>query len=377
MAGVEIRTVYAGVAGSHIRCQSVRRRRAPSRGGEVTRADVERVLEGARAIPVDADRQILHVLPREYVVDNQDGIRDPIGMSGVRLGVKVNLVTAATSLRAERRPLRRALRPHRRRRRARAARQRRGRALARTRRRSASPSSTSAAARPTCSSTSTAASRTPASSRPAATTSPATSRPGLRTPMAEAERLKRNYGCALGRMIADDEEIEVPGVGGHAPRKVARRVLGDIIEPRVEEIFAVVRKRIEDTGLLEQLSSRRACSPAAPSLMEGMAECAEEILGHAGAPRRSRWACKGIVAAGAGPAVRDRRRPRAATARSALAEARDAARRAARTRDASTSAPRARECRAMRKRGGFWNWLRAAFWDVAEGRVSESSTHGS
>ena len=66
-------------------------------GGEVTRADVERVLEGARAIPVDADRQILHVLPREYIVDTQDGIRDPIGMSGVRLGAKVNLVTAATS----------------------------------------------------------------------------------------------------------------------------------------------------------------------------------------------------------------------------------------------------------------------------------------
>src|SRR5580692_5670231 len=74
MAGVEIRTVNAG--------------------GEVTRTDVERVLEGARAIPVDADRQILHVLPREYIVDAQDGIRDPVGMSGVRLGTKVNLVTA-------------------------------------------------------------------------------------------------------------------------------------------------------------------------------------------------------------------------------------------------------------------------------------------
>src|SRR5215510_13645171 len=96
MAGVEIRTVYAGVAGSHIRSQASDGVAAIA-GGEVTRADVERVLEGARAIPVDADRQILHVLPREYIVDAQDGIRDPIGMSGVRLGVKVNLVTAATS----------------------------------------------------------------------------------------------------------------------------------------------------------------------------------------------------------------------------------------------------------------------------------------
>src|SRR5262250_2545565 len=96
MDGVEIRTVYAGVAGSHIRslCSDGV---AAIAGGEVTRADVDRVLEGARAIPVDADRQILHVLPREFVVDNQDGIRDPVGMSGVRLGVKVNLITAATS----------------------------------------------------------------------------------------------------------------------------------------------------------------------------------------------------------------------------------------------------------------------------------------
>jgi cell division protein FtsA len=96
MAGVEIKTVYAGVAGSHIRSQMSDGVCAIA-GREVTKADVERVLEGARAIPVDADRMILHALPREYVVDNQDGIRDPIGMSGVRLQVKVNLVTAATS----------------------------------------------------------------------------------------------------------------------------------------------------------------------------------------------------------------------------------------------------------------------------------------
>src|SRR6476661_7279731 len=96
MAGVEIATVYAGVAGSHIRSQASDGVAAIG-GGEVTRDDVERVLEGARAIPVDADRQILHVLPREFIVDTQDGIRDPVGMSGVRLGTKVNLVTAATT----------------------------------------------------------------------------------------------------------------------------------------------------------------------------------------------------------------------------------------------------------------------------------------
>jgi cell division protein FtsA len=96
--------------------------------------------------------------------------------------------------------------------------------------------------------------------------------------MAEADRLKRLAGCALGRMVADDEEIEVPGVGGHAPRKTARRVLSDIIEPRVEEIFAVVRKRIEDTGLLEQLSAGVVLTGGAV-LLQGMSEFAEEVLG--------------------------------------------------------------------------------------------------
>ncbi len=88
--------MYAGVAGSHIKSHVSDGVCAIS-GREVTRADLDRVLEGARAIPVDADRMILHALPREYAVDNQDGIRDPIGMSGVRLQVRVNLVTAASS----------------------------------------------------------------------------------------------------------------------------------------------------------------------------------------------------------------------------------------------------------------------------------------
>jgi cell division protein FtsA len=79
-------------------------------------------------------------------------------------------------------------------------------------------------------------------------------------------------------MISDEEEIEVPGVGGHSPRRVARRLLSDIIEPRVEEIFSEARRRIEETGLLEQVSSGCVLTGGA-ALMEGMVECAEEILG--------------------------------------------------------------------------------------------------
>ena len=101
---------------------------------------------------------------------------------------------------------------------------------------------------------------------------------GLRTPMAEADRLKRLFGCALGRMIGDEEEIEVPGVGGQKPRRAPRRVLSDIVEPRVEEMFAVIRKRIEDTGMLEQLSAGVVLTGGSV-LLEGMTEFAEEILG--------------------------------------------------------------------------------------------------
>lgn len=276
MAGVEIRTIYAGIGGSHVRSSSSDGVAAIAEG-EVTRGDVERVLEGARAIPVDADRQILHVLPREYMVDSQDGIRDPIGMAGVRLGVKVNLVTAATS--CVQNVIRCAARC--------------GLTVA------------DAVLQPLASAEAVLSddekeigvavvdigggttdlllyvdggightSVIPVGGNNITSDIAA----GLRTPMAEADRLKRLSGCALGRMVGDDEEIEVPGVGGHAPRKCARRVLSDIIEPRVEEIFAVVRKRIEDTGLLEQLSAGVVLTGGAV-LLQGTSEFAEEILG--------------------------------------------------------------------------------------------------
>jgi cell division protein FtsA len=276
MAGVEIESVYVGVAGSHIRSQVSDGVCAIS-GREVTRADLERVLEGARAIPVDADRMILHALPREYVVDNQDGIIDPIGMSGVRLQVRVNLVTAATSC------IQNVVRCVER----------------------CDLSVADIVLEPLASSDAVLSedekeigvavidigggttdlllfadggiahtSVIPAGGNNITLDVAA----GLRTPVAEAERLKRNYGCALGRMIADDEEIEVPGVGGHAPRRVARRLLSDIIEPRVEELFGEARRRIEETGMLEQVSSGCVLTGGA-ALMEGMVESAQEILG--------------------------------------------------------------------------------------------------
>jgi cell division protein FtsA len=276
MAGVEIGTVYLGVGGSHIRSQSSEGVAAIA-GREVTRADLERVLEGARAIPVDADRMILHALPREYIVDNQDGVRDPVGMGGVRLQARVHLITAATSC------VQNAIR-----------------CVERAELQIADLALSSLASADAVVSDDEKeigvavidmgggttdliqyveggiahASVIPAGGNNVTSDVAA----GLRTPVAEAERLKRNFGCVLGRMVAHDEEIEVPGVGGHAPRRVARRVLSDIIEPRVEEIFSEVRRRMEETGLIEQISSG-AVLTGGGVLMEGMTEAAEEILG--------------------------------------------------------------------------------------------------
>jgi cell division protein FtsA len=321
-------------------------------GREVTRADLERVLEGARAIPVDADRMILHALPREYVVDNQDGIRDPIGMSGVRLQVRVNLVTAATSC------IQNVIRCVER----------------------CSLTVADVVLEPLASADAVLSedekeigvavidigggttdlllyadggiahtSVIPAGGNNITSDVAA----GLRTPMAEAERLKRNYGCALGRMIADDEEIEVPGVGGHGPRRAARRLLSDIIEPRVEEIFSEARRRIEETGLLEQISSGCVLTGGA-ALMEGMVECAEEILGM---PVRLGFpiGIRGIVQLVHGPQY--------ATGVGLvrygahhLADAQSRGEVSAVTRQAVEQAEA-----AIRNRNGFWSWLRAAF----------------
>src|SRR5580692_7733400 len=356
MAGVEIRTVYCGVAGSHIRSQGSDGVAAIA-GGEVTRADVERVLEGARAIPVDADRQILHVLPREYVVDAQDGIRDPVGMSGVRLGAHVNLVTAATScvqnvIRcAERCGLTvadvvlEAL----------------GSAEATL---SEDEKEIGVAVIDVGGGTTDIllyvdggiahTSVIPVGGNNITSDVAA----GLRTPMAEADRLKRLSGCALGRMVADDEEIEVPGVGGHMPRKTARRVLSDIIEPRVEEIFAVVRKRIEDTGLLEQLSAGVVLTGGAV-LLQGMCEFAEEILGmpvRMGMPT----GIKGITQLVHGPEYAAgvglvKFGAQATFDQSALAPAAAPVQAQTRSRVPSSSEI------VVPQRSGFWEWIKQAF----------------
>ena len=276
MAGVEINTVYAGIAGSHVR-GSNHDGVAAIQNREVSEEDVRRVLEQAKAVPLPGDRQVLHVLPQEYVVDEQDGIREPVGMSGVRLEARVHMVTAANTAIAnitkcaERCGLHVAelvLQP-----------------LASAEAVISEDEKEIGAALIDIGGGTTdlilyvdgAVVHT--SVIPIGglnlTSDVAT---GLRTPMAEAERLKIKYGCATSALVAEGDEIEVPSVGGRPPRSLDRNQLCDIVEPRVEEIFQAVRHVIVETGYGDMLASG-AVITGGSTLLEGMAEYAETILG--------------------------------------------------------------------------------------------------
>ena len=276
MAGVEINTVFAGIAGSHV--SGMNEEGVAAIGSrEVTQDDVDRVLIQAKAVPLPGDREVIHVLPQEYIVDAQDGIKEPVGMAGVRLEARVHMVTAASSCVAnivkcaERCGLHVAevvLQP-----------------LASAHAvLSDDEKEIGAVLIDIGGGTSDIivyvdGAVVHTSSIPIGginlTNDVAT---GLRTPMAEAERIKIKYGCAATFMIDEDEVIEVPSVGGRAPRTLSRRALCDIIEPRVEEIFVACRHVIAETGYADMLASG-AIITGGTTLLDGMPELAEQVLG--------------------------------------------------------------------------------------------------
>ena len=275
MAGVEINAVYTGIAGNHIKSFNSRGVIA-IKDREISKSDVERVLDAARAVAIPMDREILHVLPQEFTIDDQDGIKEPLGMSGVRLEAEVHVITGAvTSAQNIVKSCNRA-----------------------------GLDVLDIVLEPLASSYSVLSQDEKELGVAVVDVGGGTTdlaifveggiwhtavlgiggnhltndiAVGLRTPSAEAEKIKRKYGCALTALVRDDETIEVASVGGRPPRVLSRQVLSEIIEPRVEEIFGLVLKEIRKTGFEERVASGVVITGGS-SIMEGMPEAAEQVM---------------------------------------------------------------------------------------------------
>ncbi|MFQ5692509.1 MAG: cell division protein FtsA, partial [Nitrospinota bacterium] len=247
------------------------------RGPEVSEDDVERVLDAAQAINMPVDQQMLHVVPQGYIVDNQDGIQDPLGISGVRLEGKVHIVTAAVT-----------------------AAKNLVRSVEQAGLRVNQLVLEQLASSLSCLTDDERELGVAVLDIGGGTTDLAIFYDhslqhtavipvggdhvtkdlafGLRTPTREAERIKKRYGCAKASLVDRNETIEVPSIGGREPRILSRRVLCEIIEPRVEELFRMVRREIQKSGYDELIASGVVITGGS-TLLEGMPEMAEDVLG--------------------------------------------------------------------------------------------------
>ena len=274
-AGCEISNIYCGIAGGHIKGFNSHGIVAVKEK-EVKPADLQRVIDAAKAVAIPLDREVIHIIPQEYIIDDQDGIKEPLGMSGVRLEAKVHIVTAAVSsaqniikcanraglnvvdivlqqlasseavLSPDERDL--------------------GVAMV-----DIGGGTTDIAVFSEGSIVHTAVLSLGGNHL---TNDIAV---GLRTPTAEAEIIKCKHGCALSSLVDSAETIEVPSVGGRKPRVVSRKVLTEIIEPRVEEIFALIQREIVKSGYEDLLASGIVITGGS-TLLEGMPELAEYIF---------------------------------------------------------------------------------------------------
>ena len=275
MSGCRINSVYVGIAGSHVKGQNSLGI-VSIKGREVGEEDVQRAIEASKSIAIPVDREILHTLPQNYVVDGQDGIRDPVGMSGVRLEAKVHIVTGAVpsiqnivksvnrvgldiddivleQLAASEAIL------------------------------SSDEKDLGVVLIDIGGSTTGIAIFSEGSIRHTAiipvggnylTSDIAT---GLRTPFNDAERIKIRYGCAVAARIPKEEIIEVPSVGGREDRQVSRQILGRIVEPRMEEILTLALKEIVRSGY-EDLLAAGVVLTGGTALLSGINEMAEQIF---------------------------------------------------------------------------------------------------
>ena len=275
MADCKIRDVWTGIAGSHIR-SFISHGMVAIKDREVAQNDVDRVVETAKAIPIPTDQQILHVLNQEFVIDGQEDVREPLGMSGVRLEVKVHIVTGAVSaaqniMKCVRRcglevndlilqPLASAM------------------AVL-----SEDEKDLGVCLVDIGGGTSDIAVFTQGAIRHTAVIPIAGDQitndiaMALRTPTKEAEEIKRRYGCALRELANAQEMVEVPGVGERGSKKMSRQTLAEVIEPRVEELYSLVQAELRRSGFEELLSSGVVITGGSAA-MQGMVELGEEVF---------------------------------------------------------------------------------------------------
>ncbi len=278
MADVSIRSAWVGISGEHVKSVNSRGVIGISRRDkEVIREDIDRVLEAARAVKIPADRELLHVIPRGFTVDEQAGIKDPIGMSGVRLEAEVHIVTVATT------PMRNL-----------------ARAVSRAGLGVESFVLGSLAVSQAVLEEDERGLGVVLVDLGGGTTDIAVFQDGvvrhtavlglggrhltqdvaigLRTPAERAEELKVHHGSALSALVSPEEVVEVPGVGGRSPRVISRQVLAAIIEPRAEEILTMVASEIERCGATDLLAAGVVLTGGS-SLLPGLVELAERVLG--------------------------------------------------------------------------------------------------
>jgi cell division protein FtsA len=275
MAGCEIHSVFAGIAGSHVRSLNSHGVVA-IRDREVQSSDVEHVIDAAKAVAIPADQKILHVLPQEFIIDGQEGIRDPVGMSGVRLEAKVHIVTGAESAAQN---IEKCI-------------QRCGLAVDDVVLEQLA-SSYSALTEDekdlgVClvdigGGTTDIAVFSHGAIRHTAVIPIAGDQVtndiavSMRTPTQNAEEIKLRYACALSQLANPDETIEVPSVGDRPARRLARQTLAEIVEPRYEELFGLIHEELRRSGFEEVIAAGIVLTGGS-SKMEGAIELAEEVF---------------------------------------------------------------------------------------------------
>ena len=275
MAGCQIRSVFAGIAGSHIRSLNSHGIVA-IKDKEVTQYDIDRVIDSARAVAISADQKILHILPQEFVIDLQDGIKEPIGMSGIRLEAKVHMVTGSVSASQN--------------------------IIKCIRRCGLEVEDIVLEQLASCNAvltedekelgvclidigggTTDIAIFVDGAIRHTAVIPIAGDQVtndiavALRTPTINAEDIKRKYACALTQLANVDDSIEVPSIGERAPREISMQNLAEIIEPRYEELMLIVQSELRRSGNEELIAAGVVLTGGSSKVM-GLIELAEEIF---------------------------------------------------------------------------------------------------